>query len=629
MKEDCPASRMSRARAAQVKWARLSASQRVKALRPLRHAIAERMDEIVSVISHEIGKPAMDALAGDLMVSLEQFRYYERNAARILRRSKIAKPWFLYSGTRFAEIKEPHGVVLVFAPWNYPFQLAVIPLATALFAGNAVMLKCSEHAPRTAQLIADLCKSACLPEDLVQVSWEDPSMAALLLEARPDLVFFTGSSRKGLGVAARAAELLIPTVMELGGKDAALVFDSCDLERTANGLAYGCFSNAGQVCVGTKRIYAQQGIYEKFLQCFLESVSRLRLGTSVESDLGAVHFEMVRKRMHAQVDAAVASGAKMHTPWSNEEEVGAPFILTGVLPDAALLVEETFGPVVCIAPFVTEPDAIELANNSSFALSASVWTGNREQGDRVAMQLQSGSCAVNDVIRNIGNPEAAFGGNKSSGYGRYHGAAGLLTFSRVKTIMTTVSRRRTEMHWFPFKTRTYNRLRALLKMRHIGVLRNRLKAFKQIWAIMLILTSGLGWAQPISDAEGSLAIDVALPPHAHGQIAYMIFDAADGFPDNRIHAVNHDFVPVAQPDSPMQHIDLGPLPPGRYAVSVYLDENGNHKLDKNWMGIPMEAVGASNNPQARMGPPKFDECAFAHGRKSELISIKLVRCCRQ
>src|ERR1019366_6927007 len=343
---------------------------------------------------------------------------------------------------------------------------------------------------------------------------------------------------------------------------------------------------------------------------------------------GPVCLEMVRKRLRDQVEAAIASGARVHTAWSDEEEVGAPVILSGVSSDASLMVEETFGPVVCVAPFTSEEDAIEMANNSAFALSGSVWTGNREQGERIAMQLQCGSCAINDVIRNIGNPEVAFGGNKSSGYGRYHGAAGLDIFSRVKTIMTNVSPRATEMHWFPFNAQTYDRLRGLLQMRHSRGLGRRLKALQNMWAILLILTCGIGSAQRISNAEGSRAIDVALPPHAHGQIAYMIFDEANGFPDNRSHAMHHDFVRVAQPDSSLQHIDLGPLPPGRYAVSVYLDENGNHKLDKNWMGISMEAVGASNNPKGRRGPPLFEECAFAHGQMSEAISIKLVRCCR-
>ena len=163
----------------------------------------------------------MDALAGDVMVTLEQLRFYERRAGNLLRSRKESKPWFFYQGARFFRTHEPHGAVLVFAPWNYPFQLSVVPMATALFAGNAVVLKCSERTPRTAGLIQELCDSAGLPEGLVQVSCEAPELASALIDAHPDLLFFTGSGRNGVEVAKKAAALMIPTIMELGGKDAA------------------------------------------------------------------------------------------------------------------------------------------------------------------------------------------------------------------------------------------------------------------------------------------------------------------------------------------------------------------------------------------------------------------------
>jgi acyl-CoA reductase-like NAD-dependent aldehyde dehydrogenase/uncharacterized protein (DUF2141 family) len=590
-------------------------------MRPLRHAIAQRMDEIVQVISDEVSKPAMDALTGDVLVTLEQLRFYERHAARLLRPVRRGKPWFLYSGTSFVEVKEPHGVVLICAPWNYPLQLSMVPMATALFAGNAVLLKCSEYTPRTAQLIEELCIDAGLPQDLVQVYCETPDGAAALLDARPDFVFFTGSTRNGRIVAEKAANLIVPAAMELGGKDAALVFDSCDLERTANGVAYGSFSNAGQVCVGTKRIYVQQGIYDDFLRVFLERVGRLRTGTTIESDIPRVRFDMVRQRLRGQVEEAVARGAKLHTAWQPDTDAATPVVLTEVPADASLLVEETFGPVVCIAPFREEADAIGVANASAFALSASVWTGDHAQGDRVALQLQCGSCAVNDVIRNIANPEAAFGGNRSSGYGRYHGEEGLRAFSRVKTVMTAGRLHRTEVHWFPFEAKTFARLRGLLQWRHGRG--NRMKALKAMWLLLVVLSCGVCIAKPASSQQAPLTVNVSLPPHAHGQIAYLVFAGADGFPDTREKAVRRGFVSVAAGSS-LQCMNIGPLPPGRYAVSVYLDENGNHKLDKNWMGIPREPVGASNNPKGHMGAPHFDECAFAHGQSAQSISIALV-----
>jgi len=470
------ADRMARARTAQVGWGSISVTERARALRPLRRAIAQRMDEIIGVISAEVGKPPMDALAGDLMVPLEQLRFYERSAHRILRPRKVGAPWPFYIGTRFFEISEPHGVALVFAPWNYPLQLSIVPAATALFAGNAVLLKCSEHTPRTASLIEELFLAAGLPAGLVQVSCEPPEEAAALLEAGPDFVFFTGSTRNGRAVAATAAAQMIPCAMELGGKDPALVFDSCDLARTVNGLAFGALMNSGQACIGAKRIYVQQPIFDEFLRLFLQRTALLRTGTTIESDLGPIRVEMVRQRLNEQVQDAIARGATLHTPPPADGDAPTPAVLTGVPANALLLTDESFGPVICIAPFQSENEAIALANSSAFALSASVWTGDKAQARRVASRLDCGSCVVNDVIRSIGNSHAAFGGNKSSGYGRYHGAAGLRAFSRTKTIMTTYILRRTEVHWFPSRQRTYAQVRAVLRLRHGRGLLDKIKA---------------------------------------------------------------------------------------------------------------------------------------------------------
>jgi len=472
MSEGDAAIRITRARAAQSQWSSMTPAQRVRALRPLRHIITQRMDEIINVISAEVGKPPMDALTGDIMVTLEHLSFYERRASRILRRHKIGKPALLFRGTRFVEVFEPHGIVLICAPWNYPLQLSLVPLATALFAGNAVLLKCSEHTPLTAQLIADLCSAAGLPPNLVQVSCDPPAEATALIDAHPDFIFFTGSNRSGRIVAAKAAIFMIPTVMELGGKDAALVFDSCDLPRTISGLVYGSFSNSGQVCVGTKRIYVQRPIYDEFLRLFLERITPLRIGVTTESDLGPVRIPGIREHLSNQLNDALVRGAKLHTPVYES----SPLVLTDVSAEASLLQDESFGPIVCIAPFTTESDAINAANSSKFALSASIWTRDRLQGQRVAHALHSGSCAINDVIRNIGNPHAAIGGNESSGHGRYHGIEGLRTFSRTKSIMTSAHPRSTELHWFPFTSSTFARLRALLQIRHTSGLRNKLNA---------------------------------------------------------------------------------------------------------------------------------------------------------
>lgn len=618
------ADRMAMARSAQSRWANLSVRERCSALGTLRHTIAKRLDEIVALISFETGKPPLDALGGDLMVTLEQMRYYERHAHRVLAPHRVGKPPFFFAGTRFTEHYEPHGAVLIFAPWNYPFQLAVVPTITALVAGNAVLLKCSERTPLMAALIEELCREAALPAALVQVSCEPPERASALIDARPDFFFFTGSSSNGRIIAQRAALHLIPTALELGGKDACIVFAGCDLERTIEGAVYGAFSNAGQVCVGIKRIYIEQSIYVTFVSRFLERTRRLRIGESDHSDLGPIRFATVRQRLADQVEDAVTRGATLHSSWTRKTEMIPPLVLTDVPSDALILTEESFGPVVCMMPFQNEDESIVLANSTEFALSASIFTEDGKQARRVASRLNAGSCAINDVVRNIGNPHASFGGNAASGHGRYHGPAGLHTFSRIKSVMTTRRLHNPEIHWFPFTPRTLARTRGLLLARHRGgSFLRRLRSLRKISSLIVALLL-LGAHCIKADQPAALVLDVQLPPRARGVLAYLVFASPNGFPSAHEKSVRHNFVPKQAAVESRQRIDVGALPPGHYAVAVFLDTNGNHKLDKTFLGIPKEPVGVSNNPQHRIGPPRFDDCSFVHGHDAQAISITLV-----
>jgi len=447
-----PAERIEAARKAQAAWAAFTPMERARRMRPLRHAIARRLGEIVRLIADETGKPRHDALTGDVLVTLEHLRLYQRHAPRVLRDRRIPAP-LLYFGARFTRVYEPHGVVLIFAPWNYPLQLAAVPMLTALFAGNAVLLKCSERTPRVAALIAELCREAALPEHLVQVSCEPPEQAASLLEARPDLFFFTGSSRAGRLLQQQAAALMIPCVMELGGNDPALVFASCNFKRTVEGLAYGCFSNSGQVCVGVRRIYVEQSIYPQFLPAFLD-----RIGQLTTADIGHAQPDIL-SGIQLKSAELVASGATIHTS-------GLATVITDLPADSVFYREENFGPIVSITPFTGEAEALNLARVSPLALGASVWTGDTQQANRIARALPAGVASINDAIRSLGNPHAPFGGNNASGFGRYHGDEGLLTFSRTRTIMAVGQRRPHEIHWLPFPPFLYDLLRRFLFLLH-------------------------------------------------------------------------------------------------------------------------------------------------------------------
>ena len=609
---------ISRALAAQIRWAAAGVGDRVSALKRLRKQIAADRDLLVDAIVSDTGKPALDALGGDVLVTLEAMRFYERRAAALLAPHRVGRSRLFYAGCRFTEHFEPHGTVLVFGPANYPLQLCLVPAVTALFAGNAVVLKASERTPAVAEAIRELVNKSSLPADLLQVVCTDPHEAGGLIEAEPDLVFFTGSSTNGRAVAGRSAALGIPTLLELGGSDAALVFSDCNFDRTIEGIAYGAFCNAGQVCVGIKRLFIEQPLYERFADALVRRAAELRVGQTGESDLGRLRTESARALLHAQVQDALNCGARLETSGSGTD--GLPVILSNVPRHARLLREEAFGPVLCILPFASEEEGIELANASPFALGASVWTRDLKRGRRVARALSTGNCAINDAIRNIANPHAAFGGNAASGYGRYHGAHGLHAFSRVKTIMENHSTKKSEINWFPLTRKKYQGLNSIIELLHRP--RGLVQALRR--SLHLTALAGILAAYAMQAQAAHLTLQVRLPERAHGRVAYLIFNSSDGFPKGKIKAMMHGFSgPVGAVG--VETIDVGELPPGRYAASVYLDENDNGKLDSGLLGIPKEPVGASNNPRRRMGPPHFDDCIFTMASSPLQLSIQLVR----
>lgn len=611
---------VARGREAQPAWAELGVSRRCAILERLRREICLQCESIADSIARETAKPFLDALSGDVLVTLEMMRYFEAFATTILRPRRIGKPAFFFRGARFEKHFEPHGVALIFGPSNYPFQLSMIPLLTALTAGNAVVLKCSERTPGTAALIAKLCAQADLPRDLVQAFHNDPEQSAALIDARPDIIFFTGSTRHGQAVAERAARHLIPVILELGGKDASLVFADCHLERAVEGITYGAFSNGGRVCVGVRRAYVEGSIYEEFIERLKRRIASLHVDASPDADLCPLSGEAAAV-LRAQVEDALGRGATLHCPLDRRLIGSEPVLLSGVPAEASILTEECYGPALCVTPFVDEAHGLKLANQSAFALSGSVWTRNRARGRRGAMHLSAGSCAINDVIRVIANPYAAFGGNGLSGHGRYHGPEGLLAFSRIRTVMHCSDRREREVNWFPFTKNTRRQLTGLLRFRH-GSTGLMARINRMLMPVLLgAILSMILHAQP--SAKRHLSIDVRLAGNAHGELAYLIFNSPSGFPGDRAKAIRQGFLPIPAGAQQM-HIDAD-LAPGNYAVSVYEDLNGNHKLDANILGIPREPVGASNNPRPRMGPPRFNDCSFQLSAIEQTITITLVR----
>jgi acyl-CoA reductase-like NAD-dependent aldehyde dehydrogenase len=452
---------VARARRAFPAWRGTAVTERVAALRRLKNLLIEEADAVVRVIVAATGKVEVEALAGDVLTSVAMLDYYVTHAASILAPER--RPGgIMFPGSTFSVEWAPLGVVAVIAPWNYPLQLALVPTITALAAGNAVVLKPSELTPTVGALIETLCRRAGLPADVVQVVQGSREVGQALIAARPDKLFFTGSAATGRAVLAAAAAGLIPVDLELGGKDPMIVFADAHLERAVGGALYGACANSGQLCVSVERLVVERRVHDRFVADLTVAAARLRVGQGRDADLGAIISPAQRAVVEAQLDEALRAGAKPTAPVRWDGPFLRPVVLTDVTPAMRLWREETFGPLLAVVPFDDEDEAVALANDSDYGLNASVWTSDLERGARVARRLVTGSCAINDVVKNIGNPHTPFGGTKASGFGRTHGPEGLRAFARPLALMTNDGRSRRERNWFPYGPEVYESVRALL-----------------------------------------------------------------------------------------------------------------------------------------------------------------------
>ncbi len=452
------------ARAASRRWRQTSMDTRVRFLRRLQSVLMDQTDRIVDQIVQETGKPRSEALTADLMMSVEFLSYYASNARQVLQTESRSTP--LISPGSAAQVEHrPYGVVAIIAPWNYPMQLTLIPAITALVAGNAVVIKPSELTPITGEVVGNLLDQADGPDHLCSVVQGGPEVGQHLVEAEPDKIFFTGSVQTGRTIRRQAAERMIPVELEMGGNDPLIVLDDANVERAARAATWGAFSNAGQMCISIERAYVYENISDTFLDQVLENTNRLRVGSPPDADIGPMIRPQQVDVIRSHVEGALDAGAELQTSFEINERFIHPVVLTDVPQDTALMQEETFGPVLPIHAVSDDQQAVQLANDSRYGLNAGVFSDNETRARRITDQLDTGACYINNVVTNVGNPDLPFGGNKSSGLGRYHGPEGLHTFTKTTSVMIDRWYGSNEPNWFPYQTELYERLRSFLLLR--------------------------------------------------------------------------------------------------------------------------------------------------------------------
>lgn len=462
---------VERARAAQAMWADLPLPRRLEVLRELARTFSRHREEIVGAIRRETGKPRVEALA-EIVAAVELLRHYARIAPRVLVTRQVDTGYLL--GKTGHVVREPWGVVGVITPWNYPFLLTQDAVTAAVAGGNGVVVKPSEATPAATRIIPGLMDEAGFPPGLVQVVEGGAEVGSALVRSGVDKMVFTGSTATGRKVMAAAAEKLTPLVLELGGKDPAIVLEDAELERAARGVVFGAFFNAGQTCISTERVYVVDAIHDAFVERVVEVVGELRAGEGEGTDLAPLVTEDQHRIVREQLLDAREKGARFRTGGVPDDDPGRaipPVVLTEVPDDARLLREETFGPLLPVVRVRDEEEALARANASGFGLFGSVWTRDLVRGERIAGRLQAGGVSINDTLQHYAVPGLPMGGVKDSGFGVRRGADGLREMTRPRTLFVHRRGMAREFFWFPYRTGSTRLVEALLVLRGEGWIR--------------------------------------------------------------------------------------------------------------------------------------------------------------
>lgn len=441
------------AKQAQIQWKKSLFTKRRQLLKTLSRFIVNNQEDIARVACRDSGKTKLDASMGEIMVTLEKLNWIIANGERALKPSVRPGPAnFLIGLMKSAEVRyEPLGVVSAFVSWNYPFHNLMGPIIAAFFTGNAIVIKCSEQVIWSSKwfikLVKLVLKLLYIDENLVQLVCCYPEDADYLT-SHPDLshITFIGSKPVAHKVLQSAAKQLTPVVVELGGKDSAIVLDDVkDIKALSSVLLRGTFQSAGQNCIGIERIICLPESYNKLVDIFSHRITNFRLGSDIdqldEIDMGAMisdnRFAVLEKMIEDAVEKGaklVAGGKRFQHPNYPQGHYFEPTLLIDVDPSMQIFNEEVFGPVLTMIKAKDVDDAIALANATEYGLGNSVFGNDFTQLNKIADRLESGNVAINDFAT-FYVAQLPFGGIKKSGYGKFGGEEGLTGLCVTKSVI--------------------------------------------------------------------------------------------------------------------------------------------------------------------------------------------------
>jgi acyl-CoA reductase-like NAD-dependent aldehyde dehydrogenase len=416
---------------ASLRWAEFGFTARKRTLLKWASYITKNHNEIAHLVASECGKPIGDA-ALEVSISIDNLSWAAKHAEQIMR--KQDRPSGLLMFNMKAQVqRSPLGVVGVIGPWNYPIFTPMGSIAYALAAGNTVVFKPSEYTPGVGKWLADSFAQIAPFENILTTVTGLPDTGKALTESAVNKISFTGSTRTAKKVAASCAERMIPVVLECGGKDPVIVETDADLKLAAEYALWSAMANAGQSCIGAERVYVVESVADQFIEIITNMAKKIQVG----KDYGPATMPSQLNVIQSHLDDAKAKGAKFLVGGADSVK-GAfvePVIMVDVPEDSTAMTQETFGPTLAINKVLNTDEAIRLSNASSYGLAAAVFS--KRNGEQIASKLACGMVSINSVFLFAAIPSVPFGGVKDSGYGRIHGAEGLLEYTYARTVVKT------------------------------------------------------------------------------------------------------------------------------------------------------------------------------------------------
>ena len=426
---------VARATIAADKWSQLSFRKRLVILKDWASLLTREINTAAELIHRETGKPVSDA-ALETALAIEHLSWAAKHAPKVLgSQNRPAGPLMFNISAQVQRV--PFGVVGVIGPWNYPLFTPMGSIAYALAAGNTVVFKPSEYTPAIGVWLEQTWHRVAPFADIFSVITGTAETGAALTQSSVGKISFTGSTKTAKKVAAACAELMTPVVLECGGKDPVLIDRDADIKRAAEVTLWHAMSNAGQSCIGAERVYVHKDVADAFTRTMVELASKIKPGYEDGGNYGPATMPSQLKIIKSHIDDAVKRGGEFLVGDKNAVKDGyvQPVILRNVPEDSKAMTEETFGPTLVINTVRNMDEAVDLANATSYGLGAAVWS--KRNGKKIASLMHCGMVSINSAFSFAAIGAVPFGGVKDSGYGRIHGAEGLLEFTYPRTVVKT------------------------------------------------------------------------------------------------------------------------------------------------------------------------------------------------